>query len=527
MTLPRPALNKHITYMLLVILYKDDEESALKHIILLLVATAFNVYAAPIEVNAGDWEIDYSHGLVPVDVSGIFTPIETSPPTLEVYNKTHGTFAFSDGVMRSVTSNGIANVKALDGNNNVVQTFDMRPTLIISIRGFSPLTGDKVEFLDLDGFNNKGEGIGQWQVDLNKDTQSTSVTLDTIIDQQYSSANNHPELLHQYKHMVVDWQTTRSINMQVDDLNRHVDRFLRDRPVKWDVAIVGHSRGGIFAHMLAQKLSRTSHIAHLHILLLDPTAATIPWGDRYPSAIYSTGKMSIDGTLYYDGKDFAHINVRGLSADVSLGTESDKNILGYNNYGRKDYLYASTSHESFPYDWLASTGPGAVRWLNDIVSKKDIVPGGYARDDGAGDSTEIVRIQIDNQIQFDGAINITEDYVEIWGELDVGPTVYGSYNYVGENGIQVVAYTTVTSAALSMNKDHLLVSSNTGVANYATSLQNRNLKVSVYNGLGLGGAEISIGADGVNVSTGVPGAGVSIGSSGFKVKIGGHKIRVW
>lgn len=459
-------------------------------------------------VNAGDWDLKFTHEMILVNVDDILTPIEISKPTVEIFHKSRGSFAISDGVMRSVTRTPVANVQANTSNGNPVVSFDYRPTLVISLSGYKANDGN-INYLEFEELTNKGEGLDFWQVD-----DINEVDINDFLISQFMSAGNR----HQFKHWAVDWQSARSLNVQVDDLAREVNHFLKNRPVAWDVAIVGHSRGGIFAHQLVRKIVDNSNISQLHVMLLDPTAGVSPWGDQYPSSIPS-GKASVHGSLYYDQKTFT-----GYST-FSIGTIGDQDIQGYNNYNRNDHLYSSSTHTTIVEDWLTEPNRGISRWLTDIMSKKELVVDGFDYDDTAGETYEIVRIQIDNQIYFEGDVTISGDYIEAWGEIGVGPINAGVYSYVGVDGIDAAAYTSIASAAVAINKDQVAISGHAIMSNYGLSLSNNTLNVST----SVVGYEnsFSVSKDDVSVSGGVPGVSVSVGTDKANIKIGGHKIKIW
>ncbi len=199
---------------------------------------------------------------------------------------------FQEGSARSVTRS--ETYKVIDDGTPSSRT----STLYISLCGF------QVEATI------SGDGLCDWQKDLN--TKAIN----------HSNSQNY-----RFKHFRVDWDTHRKNRNQVADLAEMVEDFLSDRIDDWDVVIVGHSRGGIFAHELSTKLAGKSHIDNLHIYLLDPTAATVLHDiyTRDQPKSHSSGTAS----LYYDNEEFIDIEDAGVLGDCALGTVSDRTIQGY------------------------------------------------------------------------------------------------------------------------------------------------------------------------------------------------------
>jgi pimeloyl-ACP methyl ester carboxylesterase len=173
--------------------------------------------------------IYYKHDLVLIYNDGLSIPIEIMAPTLELTHEEFGVFSVSGGAMRSVS--GIP----VTGASLQVDTYNNRPTLFVSIGGAKGLdveTGN----IDL----RKGDGIGDWQRREGTTRDLTSKIINAV------GAD------HQYAYMFVDWYSSRQIRPQVKDLARYIKQFLGKRAQKWDVAVVGHSRGGILAHELSK-----------------------------------------------------------------------------------------------------------------------------------------------------------------------------------------------------------------------------------------------------------------------------------
>lgn len=145
--------------------------------------------------------------------------------------------------------------------------------------------------------------------------------------------------------MQVIWSSTFPNKSQVRQVSNRIKDFLNKyNQNKWDVVILGHSRGGIFTHELSQEL-RTDNIKHLVTILLDPTASQ-PMGDFYPT---SKARNVKKGILYIDRESFVPTDI--------LPTVSDRPIPGYDEY-TIDACYGNTdtvcSHVRITRDYLKS-----------------------------------------------------------------------------------------------------------------------------------------------------------------------------
>ncbi len=435
----------------------------------LLLITGASAQAADISVNDGEWLIDYQHEIVLISNDGLNIPVETKEPTLELTHNNLGVFSFSNGMMRSVTGVPVAGVATIDPATNApVQVFDNRPTLFISIGGAKGLANDV-------GGIRLGEGLASWQ--------RTEATDDIDFGQRIIEGVDED---HQYAYMFVDWYSSRQSRPQVNDLARYVKQFLSNRKNIWDVAIVGHSRGGVLAHELSKKIVANDKINNLHTLLLDPTAAPL-WGDAFPAYKATSNKTSHYAVNISDDQNFID------SLGVGLTTVSDGNISGFQNT-----IMENTTHRKIPTDWLKN---GVQAWMQNIIALKAGAGGTFPLEQDIVDGNIIeVTIKIDHDINLDGDITINEDEIEILGVVEVGPLSASQYISINGNGAVVTANVLIASAAASLNEDSAKIHASTGSEGYGVSLQNKTLTVENTIFYGIAGSSFSVGDDGLDLS---------------------------
>jgi hypothetical protein len=419
--------------------------------------------AADISTIDGDWEIDYRHDIVPIMYDGLTIPIETTAPTLELVHKSLGFFSFVGGKMNSVSSIPSAGLEFTDASGSPITTFQHRPTLFISIGGAK--LGNPLK-------NPNGKGVANWQKRMNG-TDLTSQIHDLVNED------------HQVAYMYVDWYSMRKNRSQVKALAKHVKNFLKNRTNQWDVALVGHSRGGVFAHELSKELVSSERIVNLHTFLIDPTAATT-WGDVYPQYKPSSNKTKHIARSIIDGNPF--IDRYG----IGLTTFSDQPITGYTNA-----TIPGTSHSEIPGVWLK--GPEIKTWMQGIINRK--TTGSFQREEDIAQLNVFeVTIKIDQAIVLDGGITIDQDHIEVWGALEVGPLSSSGYFYLDGNGAVVSTNILINSASLSINEDSIKMNQSNGSESYGASLENQTVTASTTGFYGSAGTTVSVGQDGVNVS---------------------------
>jgi len=402
-----------------------------------------NAVATDIEEN---WSMDYSHEIIIIPMADLNIPIEISKPTVTLKHKEKGQFVFSEGKVRSVTRNPIVTYEHKAGSE-----IAFRPTLYISLQG-----------LRVDS------EVDSWQAELQ----------DMLEDDILSS---------QYKHFLVKWDSSLSLGTQVDDLASVVGDFLNNKVYAWDVVIIGYSRGGIFAHELSSKIIGHNKIKNLHTFLLDPTASTFH-SDRYPNPRTVPPVAGYFGSLYYDGQKFID------EINMSLGTDGDRNIIGYDNYGRNDHLFNS-SHSDFGTNWVAAGLSGLAGALVDIKSKK--VPGSFIADGDSGE--EFVRIKANKNIDFNGNIDITDGNISLFGDLSAGGlSLVNIEAAVGKDGVDIAGGTAIATSHIIINEDQLEASQSTLLSSYSASVSSEGLSANV--SLIFTSASASINSDEITIN---------------------------
>ena len=458
----------------------------------IIAPSAFSV--DPISINADEWTMKFEHEIVLIDVGGITTPIELEKPTLNLLHKNRGSFSFSDGSLVSLTSTPVAGAKAKNSNGAVITKFDNRPTLFISIGGYKGMSN----------LTDTGDGVDGWQL-----SNSKSDFQDEIITNVGSD--------YQYYHMAVDWYSAKSNRKQVREMASQVKNFLNERQQVWDVAIVGHSRGAIFAHELSKKLVSHEKINVLNTMLLDPTAATA-FQDVYPGYKPTSNKTKHYADYHHDGQLF------NVDLGLNLTTISEKSISGYSTY-----LISEANHEQYPSYWMGHVSIGVEKWFDDILVRKQgsAIDAFTQEDDISKDNVQVVTIRVNDDYYIDAYVDVSLEKIEVYGEVGAGIITSGFMTYVDGNGIEVAANISVISAATSINEDHVKVSASDGLNAYDVSLYNRRLSGSVDIISGLGNVAASVGDGGIHVSAEVLGGslgGASISDSGTEVSVFGKTI---
>jgi len=433
--------------------------------------------------STGNWSLESEHEIILIPFDGLVIPIETKKPALILTHKDRGRFVFTEGKMRSTTRTPV--IKATSSGD----PYNYRPTLFITIPGS-----------EIDDNGNFNRGTQPWQ----------NAAQGVIAELARSSNSRHS----QYKHFAVDWDSDETNRGQVEDVSGLVKDFLKNRIDAWDVVIIGHSRGGIFAHDLTKELVGFSKVKNLHTFLLDPTAA-IPIGDLYPLNLHHASVTNEFGSLFYDGNLF---DFNG--AFPGIGTQSDLPISGYNNYNRgsTDVLFPST-HKTFGSDWVTGTNVGMSRALDDIWARKDI--GSFLPDGDSG--YESVRVSAD-EIIIDASIEIADGNLTIDGILKLGDAQASINALIGADGVDIAATVLVASAQLVIRDNHIAVASNTIIASYRSDISLSGIDAQA--DILLAEGSVSISSGGVNVSASFPGSSISVGSGGVSFNIGGVKFGV-
>lgn len=425
--------------------------------------------ASDIVVNDGEWEINYQHELVMLANDGIAVPIETVAPTFNVTHNKYGAFSISRGSMTSATSIPVGGASTLQENYN------NRPTLFISIGGAKNITEGLL------GLDESGNGVHSWQ-------RSDGLDLSDIIT---NTINQN----HQFAYMYVDWHSLRQSKPQVKNLAEVVSEFLENRTHVWDVAVVGHSRGGVFAHELSRYLVKNEKISNLHTLLLDPTAAP-SWGDSYPSYKHTSNKTNHYANNLIDGNKFMKY--------VTVTTFSDERISGYDHAVMDDTGFEheedyKTDHGNITTHWLKRGY--AQAWIQKIINLKQGSGQTYsAETDLSSNNIRQVTIKFKSELVWDGDMSISGDKVEVSGTLQVGAVSASQHLYIDGNGAEVTANVIVASAAAAISEDKASISSSAGTNSYVMSLEDKNISGQQMYFFGSGGISYSVGEDGLNIN---------------------------
>lgn len=382
-----------------------------------------------------NWKTEFTDDFVFVPMDDLIVPIRKKP-TVTLVSSEYGRFKFSQDEVRSVSRLPLVTFEHQAG-----VSLPYRPTLFISICGF------KAEL------TTNGAGNCEWQKDLDERLQAEL--------RQF-----------QYKHFAVDWDTHTVMKSQVKDLGEVVNDFLSARAIPWDVVIIGHSRGGVFAHELTRELVGKKNLNNLHTFLLDPTASGSPLGDIYPFDKHDAFPTAHYASLFYDGDPFFY-------QTLHAGTTGDTNIRGYTNYGRSDFLFTeSQSHGTFASDWIASSNAGFHQALGDILARK--TPGAFPVDGVSG--MEVVKISHGSTINFDGDTVFNGDNIRIWGSFSIEDrpgTAVSMDATVGKNGIDVASTTAVAASHIIINDQIISVSSDALLASYIASVTKEKISANV------------------------------------------------
>lgn len=343
-------------------------------------------------------------------------PIQVSTGEFILSDSNAGVFKFYDGKISSATINTVNKITAIPQPNCSPQcpsNTKYRPTLFVSIQG-----------LDIDT-----ESIDQWQSDLD-------LTLMKMVNS-----------LH-YRHIAIDWQATRQILPQAIDAADAIKLFLSTQDYPWNVVLIGHSRGGIFAHELSKLLTGNGNIKNLHVMLLDPTAAPLV-GDLYPIE-KAPGAF---GYLKFDGQIFSYLQA---------GTVADRTILGYDNYGaggnQKVFCPGCNpddSHKRYAADWLVSTN-GFNEVKSSILKSTDMGVFSYKEESGM----EILTLTTS-----DFNVALTSECTDadagscsVNGTLTLGPaTSVSLYNMISFDGVDVSVATAAASASAVIRRDQIAI----------------------------------------------------------------------
>ena len=280
-----------------------------------------------------------------------------------------------------------------------------------------------------------------------------------------------------------------------------VKDFLNTRIDKWDVVIIGHSRGGIFANDLSAKLVGYGKIANLHTVLLDPTATSV-LADFYPMRLPTQSPTNHYGSLYYNNTGFLDDSsmTKFFPNGAGFTTIGDINIPGYDNYGNADF-YFNSNHADFPYNWLPAKLQGLI---SNIKSRKDYSPNGFVDDGGSG--MEVVRITRRKGFITNLVIELQGDNVHISGTISLSDIPGAQVTMditVGKDGLAIGASVGMLTTQTIINGDRIVIANNLAIAQTYTSISSNGIQVRGSTLFAQVGAGVTSGGININIDLGL------------------------
>lgn len=338
----------------------------------------------------------------------------------KVKNKDYGSYRISKGTVESTTLTPL--VVYTHPTNT---TFNKRPTLFVSFSG---------------AFQ---ESIESWQI---SDVDASGGVVDTNAFDLQARLESELGGVLQYKHILADWDDTRPMDGQIEQLADVIQMLLKGKSTAWNVVLVGHSRGGVLAHEVSLRLASMPNMANLYLILLDPTAA-IAQGDSFPRAIVQrigASGFNILGFNFYDGDGWTDV----FGVPISAGTDSDRNVSGYLNL-----LINHLGHDQFPSEWLSSNGDAYFKlsYLLQLLTS-NVNSGAFPAE---GESGVYIAKSRARPVHIAGSFDFTGD--EFTAEFVVN-TEYLSSSFegsLGEDGASVTANMIMATAYASLKEDRL------------------------------------------------------------------------
>jgi len=234
----------------------------------------------------------------------------TPSGTLSCYQSDGQTIVFQgatviNGGGQTISVNGLPVTPTPNPTPNIT------PTLIVLTHGAISNVGNiSNQASDSD------RGIQGWQTQM---ATTLTNTLEAAGSQTYT--------------MMVDWAALGAIHPGgASDPSEYVAEaikaFLDAQDQKWDVLLVGHSRGAIFNDEVIQEVqgNNAAHVGYVESILLDPTAAPTD-GDVYPTQVPSNVNKEIvyqDGFNLFGPETRADIPIPGATnIDVSHTISND------------------------------------------------------------------------------------------------------------------------------------------------------------------------------------------------------------
>ena len=232
------------------------------------------------------------------------------------------TFTLPFAAVSSIRFVGNEGANAFTNSTSIpVIDISLRPTLIVVIHCFQP-----------------ARGVPDWAKEIAEQVS------DQLLKAGAKSAAYY-----------VDWDGLLGNEEPTTDIAKRIADFLAEQSEKWDLLLIGHSRGGLFANKVLDKLNEHSErfadkLGYAEQILLDPTGATLI-GDYYPTATAGLANRTID---YYDDHTlFNELHYKVLSETVPYGKFIDLARKALHVLGR-----------NFPDGWLADFSAWVGRWTS-------------------------------------------------------------------------------------------------------------------------------------------------------------------
>jgi len=300
--------------------------------------------------------------------------------------------------------------------------------------------------------------------------------------------------------MKVEWDTYAANSKSVPYAARKINAWLNERLQKWDVMLVGHSRGGIFVSDLARQMS-SQNIATLQQFLLDPTAS-IAQGDAYPTGVatrvnravlYDDGlpflaSFMVKDGLAVPGSEYRRVTVPGMGPLDTGGSHT-----GLANY------FASTLYK----DDLAKLLQGNPSVASRPFKREQV--------DVLDDKLQRVVCYetIKCPMQRKGPIvNVTGDYRD--------GTARGNVTILGSGGVDIM----IGKAGIGVSAGVV------GFGKFGAAITDKGATITVTDPTGMASGGLIVSRDQTRLDVNVAGVQISIGGPGAGVYVGGSKISV-
>lgn len=161
--------------------------------------------------------------------------------------------------------------------------------------------------------------------------------------------------------MYVQWDSMSPNTDATSQVAGRIEKFLAARANRWDVLMVGHSRGAIFNHEMSSRLADHDKVVHLQHIMIDPTAS-ISMGDNYPqtvdrdvdrAVVYDDGYKFLPLGLVKDGLAVQNAEYKRVTVDGVVYYDT------INSHSKIGGWYA-TNHLKDDIGWLLERNPAAA-----------------------------------------------------------------------------------------------------------------------------------------------------------------------